>query len=1448
MTETWILKTSDGEVYNLQVAPTDDPTCYDGIYNLMEGVTGHHGMPVTLTSDTVPNIAGAELRQVQYGIRTVYLPLFIRGNSAAEFHHNFAKLRQSLDPNQDTQLWVTNEEGETRVLYCRYSKGFDNATDDSASKGLSWTFLPLYMDALDPFWYDPPGAEISNNYSSDPWSTDFLTFTVPVGIAADGMTGDTTLTLDSTDNLVAGMPLELHAGQTIVSDTPYITESLEEEKVGDSMQYESSVSVSTETSTVQVNQAYHVSGTVVSQNQNLSSSVVTITETDPNGVTTTHTAVTNNSGNYVQTIVSDINGVYTYQVNYNGDATHLPSTAVTSITVGTVVATTLTLTSSNANPAPGASFNLTGTLATTGGGVASQPINIYKKTATANVLVGSAHTNSSGVYSFPRKETTSGYCHYSATYAGDAISTTSAKQDPGIMGWLEWLFEKIFGLLEGLFKAGRYSASNASLVLKIGSPTYSIEYQAALPPSMINDGEIQYFAAHGFNGIICIAEKIGDPYSIEKGVITGQGLWAAIDISVVTNSAASIQTGAIATWLASLYAAGWRTFAGFNTTGRSGDPAYIASLGAGARYINYSSTPRKGTTTNPDIDGTGVYQNTFQFCNPNAIPSIEAWTQAAFIASPSVKSGLMAQVLPNDANGINQILANAVKDDCPDYTCILDWSEGNATGMTHFCIWFQPKYNAVTARDIENEQVVLYKSLGFEQIVTEMKKYYPATVSTWSPPTLKATELTVTHVDGVELVTFSGQLTTITDGAALVGKTITLQELPQSSISGATTFATASTSSKNITVATGTGATFVSGHAQAVTISDANNTETNSITSISGDVITLTNYPSHTYTNGTITAVSYPSGQPTIGVTCAASFVAGDVVTVSDNTPYSESRTVSTVNYTVNTITFTTNLTNTYTIAKSASVLGTWTDRAATATTDANGKYSIPYDPTPAGKHVFRLKYAGDGTHMAVYAPTLGITIYADVLLNDESVMQLTSIVSVDSPTVITIADALTNDYLVSADAYAVEIDPNDCFLTNTTSLDEALTADAVQGAYTVKLTDTTGCIAGHPVTLLNNPASPRLPGTTVTETNVIASVDSQTQLTLVNALANTYAVTDNAEIVDTFAIVPRALNPDCELVIFWMRGCPPCYTAKKQLLAIKAAMNPTDDPTGLQVTFVEIQDHVGQVDELGNLNVGMDQAAILYPDAYNFAANCGPPPPASYGVINSEKGMMPAVISVYRSGLWIKSWCGVHTTGVDPIASDVIEDTCGPATAWRLGTSSIGFQVVIPSGGEAISYPVWTITGPGQTPTFTNVTTGDVFQLNHELVAGETVIVDATEESHTVGSTASADFVGSGYMKTETCPTCHGTGVVAACATCGGQEICPTCHGTGIISVWVASSTGSTNDVGSMYNLRFQMDPNGNTFWGFAPTATVIQVEMGLVQYGSSIINMQLVKRYAGI
>ena len=408
--ETWILKTADGESYNLQVAPTDDPTCYDGIYNLMDGVTGHHGMPVTLTSDQVPNIAGAELAQVQYGIREVYLPLYIRGNSPADFHHNLSKLRRSLNPNNDVQLWVTNEEGQTRVLYCRYSKGFDTFADDS-NRQLSWGFVPLYVDALDPYWYDPPGSEIEKNFSSDPWTANFFTLTELMAVAQDASEGDTQIVVDNTINCAVGAKLEIRAAKFVLGTEgaePEFSEEVKESlKATESIVQNTSISINTDNSNPQVNQIVHVSGTAVSvSGTNVSNSVCEVSMTTSNGVTTTHTVITNANGNYNFTWIPDIEDVFSFIVKLLADEVnfHTSTSPTLPITVGTTAATTLTLAVSPSNPAVNSTFTLSGTLKAKNVGVIGQKIALQRSTPMGMSNMGSATTDKNGAYSITVRE------------------------------------------------------------------------------------------------------------------------------------------------------------------------------------------------------------------------------------------------------------------------------------------------------------------------------------------------------------------------------------------------------------------------------------------------------------------------------------------------------------------------------------------------------------------------------------------------------------------------------------------------------------------------------------------------------------------------------------------------------------------------------------------------------------------------------------------------------------------------------------------------------------------------------------------------------------------------------------------------------------------------------------------------------------------------------------
>lgn len=78
--------------------------------------------------------------------------------------------------------------------------------------------------------------------------------------------------------------------------------------------------------------------------------------------------------------------------------------------------------------------------------------------------------------------------------------------------------------------------------------------------------------------------------------------------------------------------------------------------------------------------------------------------------------------------------------------------------------------------------------------------------------------------------------------------------------------------------------------------------------------------------------------------------------------------------------------------------------------------------------------------------------------------------------------------------------------------------------------------------------------------------------------------------------------------------------------------------------------------------------------------------------------------------------------------ASDTAGAT-GAAWPWKFplsfGAAVTNGQVFIENDGNALTYPVLTITGPGTNPSVINATTGQVISFIYTLAAGETLVVD---------------------------------------------------------------------------------------------------------------------------
>lgn len=77
-----------------------------------------------------------------------------------------------------------------------------------------------------------------------------------------------------------------------------------------------------------------------------------------------------------------------------------------------------------------------------------------------------------------------------------------------------------------------------------------------------------------------------------------------------------------------------------------------------------------------------------------------------------------------------------------------------------------------------------------------------------------------------------------------------------------------------------------------------------------------------------------------------------------------------------------------------------------------------------------------------------------------------------------------------------------------------------------------------------------------------------------------------------------------------------------------------------------------------------------------------------------------------------------------------------GPSTPLlpiHLAAAGIASSATVENNGEAIAWPLWTLSGPLTGATFTNTTTGDVLTVNASLSAGQSVTIDTAPGQKTV-------------------------------------------------------------------------------------------------------------------
>jgi hypothetical protein len=246
----------------------------------------------------------------------------------------------------------------------------------------------------------------------------------------------------------------------------------------------------------------------------------------------------------------------------------------------------------------------------------------------------------------------------------------------------------------------------------VGATTHPIQYWIGCAPSMVTSANLNYFKQQGFTAVVMVVPD-SQTYQTQLNTIKSLNMLPILDVEMPIWNGGQLQGTPIsnfAGYFQSLKTAGWQYVA--SEGGRSGDLAYMQKYFKG--YVNFNCD-QCGLWKNVYVDPFTV-ANSWESYYTSEVPYIQTGSKQA--AALGIQNGILAGTWAN-SGGDNQIYANSVSGSGTSYLSMLNWSYANGVGFTSFQVWCGDNPNGLSQ----------YKTLGFDKIVANLQKSYPATTS-----------------------------------------------------------------------------------------------------------------------------------------------------------------------------------------------------------------------------------------------------------------------------------------------------------------------------------------------------------------------------------------------------------------------------------------------------------------------------------------------------------------------------------------------------------------------------------------------------------------------------------------------------------------------------------------------------------------------------------------------